>query len=121
MPERQVTSFPILISSGLHGTLGWNWPGINHVNVPPNTRLIVSTLTLNFFPHVDGVVGAADIRGVDPAYFIGWQVGAYVEPKKTLHLTFPHGLRLRQGSHVEIMSYDGPGSIYLNANGILQW
>lgn len=44
----------------------------------------------------------------------------YVEPKKTVHLTFPKALRLEAGGHVEIgFVEEGPGMIVVEANGVL--
>jgi hypothetical protein len=50
-----------------------------------------------------------------------WSLQAvYVEPKRTVHLTFPKALRLEAGGHVEVGFLDeGPGSILVEANGVL--
>ena len=44
----------------------------------------------------------------------------YVEPKKTVRLTFPAALRLESGGYVEIgFTSEGPGTILVEANGQL--
>lgn len=99
--------------------------GADGSTVPPNTVLEISTLTLNYFPAGGGTIGRLDISGRNaPDLETGtamWRLGGvYVEPRKTIHLTFPHALRLEAGGHVEIgFTSDGPGSIFVEANGWL--
>jgi hypothetical protein len=94
--------------------------------VPADRTLEITTLTLNFFPNgTGGTVGRVDIAGRDaPDLSTGtsvWRLQAvYVEPKRTLHLTFPKALRLEAGGHVEIGFLDeGPGTMSVEANGLL--
>ena len=93
--------------------------------VPPHKTLEISTLTLNFFPSGGGTIGRLDISGRDaPDLSTGtsmWRLQAvYLPPKKTVHLTFPIGLRLKAGGHVEIgFTSEGPGTILAEANGVL--
>lgn len=94
--------------------------------VPEGYTLKISTLTLNFFPgDTGGTLGRADIAGRDAADLSTgtavWRIQTvYIEPKKTTHLTFPASLRLESGGHVEIGFVDeGPGSISVEANGVL--
>jgi hypothetical protein len=94
--------------------------------VPDEYTLEISTLTLNFFPgNTAGTLGRLDISGRDAADLntgtAVWRIQVvYIEPKKTVHLTFPRSLRLESGGHVEIGFVDeGPGSILVEANGVL--
>jgi len=98
----------------------WNWAGSNDI-VPPKKTLQIGTLTLNYFPAGGGTVGRADVAGRDASNSAVWRVQiVYVEPKKTVHLTFPLGLSLKAGGHVELsFTSDGPGKIFVSANGIL--
>jgi hypothetical protein len=74
-----------------------------------------------------GTVGRADIAGREGGTgTVGtgnavWRLQAiYVEPYKTVHLTFPGGLSLKAGGHVELgFVIDGPGTIFVSANGKL--
>ena len=89
--------------------------------VPPHKTLEISTLTLNFFPSSAGTIGRLDVSGRNEAGTAMWRLQAvYVEPKKTVHLTFPTALRLESGGHVELgFTSDGPGTILVDANGLL--
>jgi hypothetical protein len=94
--------------------------------VPAHRTLEITTLTLNYFPKdTGGTIGRADISGRDAADLETgtaiWRVQVvYVEPKKTVHLTFPKPLRLEAGGHVEIgFTDEGPGTILVDANGAL--
>jgi hypothetical protein len=93
--------------------------------VPPHKTLEITTLTLNFFPSGGGTIGRLDISGRNaPDLSTGtamWRLQAvYVEPKKTVHLTFPIALRLEPGGHVEVgFTSEGPGTILVEANGLL--
>jgi len=93
--------------------------------VPPNSMLEISTLTLNFFPTKEGTMGRADIAGRNAANLgtgdAVWRLQVvYVEPKKTMHLTFPTPLRLQAGGHIELgFVNEGPGTIFLDVNGLL--
>ena len=94
--------------------------------VPDRHTLEITTLTLNYFPGTTGGnLGRVDIAGRDAADLSTgtavWRLQAvYVEPKKTVHLTFPKPLRLEAWGHVEIGFVDeGPGSISVEALGVL--
>jgi hypothetical protein len=93
--------------------------------VPPHKTLEITSLTLNFFPAGGGIIGRLDITGRDTADLSTgtamWRLQAvYVQPKQTVHLTFPTALRLRAGGHVEIgFTSEGPGTILAEANGVL--
>ena len=112
------------VDFGQYGVLFWNWSGQNSV-VPANHTLEITSLTLNFFPTGSATVGRADIAGRDaPNKGTGnavWRLQVvYVEPQKTVHLTFPMALKLKAGGHVEVgFVVDGPGKIFLSANGVL--
>jgi len=112
--EQEVTSGNAAVK------LLWNWPNPND-KVPTAKVLNVYTITANYFPTGTGVVGRLDISGRDAASSAVWrQQIVYVEPKKTVHLTYPQGLRLTAGGHVEIgFTSDGPGTIFVSANGQL--
>jgi hypothetical protein len=100
--------------------LFWNWAGDNST-VPANSTLSVTTATFNYFPKGGGTVGRADLCGRDSSGTAVWRLQiVYVEPKKTVHLTFPASLRLKAGGHVEIgFTSDGPGTIFVSVNGRL--
>jgi len=100
--------------------LFWNWSGDNS-KVPTNRVLEIATITLNYFPEGGGSLGRADVAGRDSGGSAVWRLQVvYVEPKKTRHLTFPKGLHLEAGGHVEIgFTNDGPGKIFVSINGIL--
>jgi hypothetical protein len=93
--------------------------------VPPNHTLEVTALTLNFFPSGGGTLGRLDISGRNaPDLSTGtamWRLQSiYLEPKKTVHLTFPIALRLESEGHLEIgFTSEGPGTILVEANGVL--
>jgi hypothetical protein len=93
--------------------------------VPPHKTLEITTLTLNFFPSGGGTIGRLDISGRNaPDLSTGtamWRLQAvYLEPQKTVHLTFPTALRLEPGGHVELgFTSEGPGTILVEANGLL--
>lgn len=108
------------VDFGAVKTVFWNWSGDNS-KVPPNTALEVGTITLNYFPTGTGVLGRADVAGRDANNKAVWRVQiVYVEPKRTRHLTFPMGLRLEAGGHVEIgFTSEGPGKISMGINGKL--
>jgi hypothetical protein len=101
--------------------LSWSWEGDDVIAVPQGKVLVVGTLTLNYFPTPDNTLARAEITGRDSNDAAVWRLQTiYVEPKKTVHLTFPQGLRVEAGGYVEIGSmYEGAGPIFLNANGIL--
>ena len=125
MPEQVYSSQEV--DFGSYAKLFWvqGFDGDNSV-VPAHRTLEVTTLTLNFFPKdTGGTLGRADISGRDAADLgtgtAMWRVQVvYVEPKKTVHLTFPKPLRLEAGGHVEIgFTSEGPGTISVDANGVL--
>lgn len=98
----------------------WPWAAPNDI-VPPHGILEIETLTLDYFPTGAGVVGRADIAGRDAGNTAVWRLqSVYADPKKTVHLTFPRGLRLKAGGHVELgFTSDGPGKLFVSANGVL--
>lgn len=98
----------------------WNWAAPNDI-VPPRRVLEIETLTLNYFPSGVGAVGRADIAGRDANNSAVWRVQiVYAEPRKTVHLPFPGGVRSKAGGHVELsFTSDGPGKIFVSANGVL--
>jgi|GEM_PF-2854070 len=100
--------------------------GADGSTVPDHYTLEIATLTINYFPKdTGGTLGRLDISRRDtPDLGTGtamWRIQAiYVEPHKTLHLPFPKTLRLEAGGHVEIgFVDDGPGTILVEANGVL--
>jgi hypothetical protein len=78
-------------------------------------------VTFNYFPAGGGSLGRADISGRDSSGTAVWRLQiVYVEPKKTVHLTFPKGLMLLENGHVEIgFTSEGPGTIFVSVNGTL--
>ena len=123
--EQQVFSEHSVVF-GKYDKIFWDWSGDNSL-VPNGNTLVITTLTLNYFPAKNGQVGRADIAGrIGGSGAVGtgnavWRVQiVYVEPKKTVHLVFPGGLNLEAGGHVEIgFVDDGPGEIFMSANGRL--
>jgi hypothetical protein len=109
------------VNFGIAGQkLFWNWAGDNST-VPPDSILDVTTATFSYFPTNNGSVGRADLCGRNSGNNAVWRLQiVYVEPKKTVHLTFPKGLMLKAGGHVEIsFTSDGPGTIFVSVNGKL--
>ena len=100
--------------------LFWSWAGDNST-VPPDSILDVTSATFNYFPTNNGSVGRADLCGRDSGNDAVWRLQiVYIEPLKTVHLTFPKGLMLKAGGHVEIgFTSDGPGTIFVSVNGKL--
>ena len=119
MAEQQVYS-EASVDFGSYRKLFWGWSGDNSV-VPQNTILEITTLTFSYFPSGGGTVGRADVIGRDSSGTAMWRVQiVYVEPKKTVHLVFPKGVRLEASGYVEIgFVNDGPGTIFMSANGML--
>jgi hypothetical protein len=101
--------------------LFWLGTGPTFSTVPANKRLETTTLTFSYFPAGAGTLGRADIAGRNSVNSAVWRLQiVYVEPKKTVHLTFPNALRLEAGGHVEIgFVSNGPGTIFVSANGQL--
>jgi hypothetical protein len=119
MAEQQVYSEE-QVDFGKYTTLNFNFTG--SPTVPPKKILELTTLTLAYFPGATGgTVGRADIAGRDSGNNAVWRLQiVYVEPLKTAHLTFPNALQLGEGGHVEIgFVNDGPGTIFISANGSL--
>ena len=104
------------VEFGNYAKLNWDWGQ----EVPSKSKLEITTLTLNYFPSGGGSIGRADIAG-RVAGNVVWRLQViYIEPKKTLHLQFPSALELGEGGHVEIgFIEDGPGTIFISANGKL--
>ena len=125
MPQLQVYS-PGEVEFGNIVKLVWvrGFPG-DGGTVPPNHVLNITSISLNFFPEGTAVVGRANLSGRDgPDVGTGSTVWGlqivYVDPKKTMHLTFPNPLRLEAGGHVELAFLDdGPGTITVDVNGVL--
>jgi hypothetical protein len=120
MAQQQVYSEQEVAFGISQQALVFNWAGSGSV-VPPASTLVVSTATFNYFPTGSGVVGRADLSGRDSGGAAVWRLQVvYVEPKQTVHLTFPNGLQLKAGGHVEIgFTSDGPGTIFVSVNGTL--
>jgi hypothetical protein len=120
MAQQQVFSEQEVNFGTSQQKLFWNWTGENST-VPAGKVLDVTTVTLNYFPKDGGSVGRADLSGRDSTGTAVWRLQiVYVEPKKTVHLTFPKGLLLKAGGHVEIgFTSDGPGAILVTVNGTL--
>jgi hypothetical protein len=89
--------------------------------VPPGHTLQITALTFAFFPNPGGVVGRASISGRNAAGSSVWSLQTvFVSPLTTLHLPFPAGLLIPAGGHIELSFLDhGPGTITLDANGLL--
>ncbi len=119
MTERQVFS-EVEADFGNYNKLAWSWSGNNAI-VPKNNILEITTLTFSYFSAGGGAVGRADVSGRDSSGTAVWRVqSVYVEPKKTVHLVFPKGLKLGAGGYVELgFVNDGPGTIFMSANGTL--
>ena len=95
------------------------WFGFTDDNsvVPKRKTLEITTLTLNYFPTSGGTLGRANIGGRDSNGNTAWALQTvFLEPKKTLHLTFPKALRVEAGGFVEVAFLDeGPGIIVVDA------
>jgi hypothetical protein len=120
MAQQQVFSEQEVEFGTSQQKLFWNWAGDNST-VPQATTLDLTTATFNYFPKGSGSVGRADLCGRASTGNAVWRLQiVYVEPKKTVHLTFPKGLLLKAGGHVEIgFTSDGPGTIFVSVNGTL--
>ena len=92
----------------------WTVPVIGQFQeVPAGQVLKVYTATLSYLPESpDGKIGRADVCGRDAAGAAVWRLQiVYVEPQRTLHLTFPQGLLVESGGWVEVFaSPDGDAS-----------
>jgi hypothetical protein len=119
MPQQVYTEGEVTFGSAGQ-RLFWNWDG-DKSRVPPDRVLEIATVTLNYFPEGGGSLGRADVAGRDSNGSAVWRLQiVYVESKKTRHLTFPKGLQLHAGGHVEIgFTSDGPGIIFVSINGYL--
>jgi hypothetical protein len=108
------------VTFGSYEKVFWNWSGDNS-KVPAGQTLVVTSITLNYFPADGGTVGRADVTGRDGAGTAVWRLQiVYVEPKKTKHLPFPLGLRLEADGYVEVgFIDDGPGEVFVSLNGQL--
>ena len=91
--------------------LFWSWAGDNST-VPPDSILDVTTATFSYFPTNNGSVGRADLCGRNSGNNAVWRLQiVYVEPQRTVHLTFPQGLLIGPGGWVEVFpSADGDAS-----------
>jgi hypothetical protein len=117
MAEQQIYSEVEAFFGKPYTKLSWG----QFVDVPPKKRLEITTLTLNYFPDSGGTVGRADVCGRDVNNNAVWRLQiVYVEPHKTVHLAFPKALTLEAGGYAEIgFVVDGPGTIFISANGTL--
>ena len=115
--ERQVFS-ETMIDYNKYQNFYWNWEGDNSV-VPKGWILVVYTATLNYFGET---YGRADLSGRDSNSAAVWRTQVvYVESQKTVHLTFPEGLKLEEGGFVEAgFVSEGSGSIFVSLNGKLK-
>jgi hypothetical protein len=99
------------------------WPGFagDGSTVPPGRTLQIAALTFAFFPKNGGVIGRANISGRDSGGSSIWRLQTvYIPPLTTIHLTFSAGLILPAGGNIEIGFFDhGPGTVVLDANGLL--
>jgi len=95
--------------------------GSSFTFVPADITLQVTTATFAYFPAGAGTVGRADLAGRDATGSVVWRTQiVYIDPKKTVHLTFPGGLLLPAGGYVEIaFTSDGPGTIDVSIHGQL--
>ena len=122
MAQEQVNS-QCSVDFGGYTTCHWvRGGGTGFTFVPNKMTLEITSATFAYFPAVGGTVGRADLAGRDSGGTAVWRTQiVYIEPKKTVHLTFPvGGLRLDAGGHVEMgFVSDGPGTIFLSVNGQL--
>ena len=126
MPDRRQVFSPTSVDLGQSQRASWlNWPVANTSVVPAGYTLEVTTITCNFFPSAGATLGRANISGRDaPDLGTGnavWYFQAlYVEPRRTLHLTFPDGLLVEENGHVAIGFYnEGPGTLFIELHGAL--
>ena len=104
---------------GNYATFFWTWPGDNS-KVPASKRLNITSLTLSYFPTGGGTVGNADIAGRISGNAVWRLQSVFVEPYRTVHLTFPGGLTLEAGGQVQVgFVTQGPGAMFVSANGKL--
>ena len=111
------------IDYGTYQTMNWmTWSGDNTI-VPTGKVLKVYTVTLSYFPGAQGTFAQVDISGRNKAGTAVWRTQAVgVEPRKPVHLTFPEGLVVQAGGHVEIGFVNptgGSGTIFASINGNL--
>ncbi len=103
-------------NSGEIGTFVWSWG----TSVPVRRFLDIYSATLTYFPAEGGTIVKVGLDGRDVNGNAVWRLQAiYLEPQKTMHMTFPNGLRLPTGGHVEIFCSEGTGSVYVDLNGRL--
>jgi hypothetical protein len=120
-----MASQPVTSAAGVNlgesSSLFWTGFAGDGSIVPPKHTLQITSLTFAFFPADGGVIGRANISGRDSAGSSVWSLQTvFIPPLTTIHLPFPGGLILPAGGHVEIGFFDhGPGSITLDANGLL--
>ncbi len=107
------------VAFGTYLKFFWTWPG-DSSKVPASKRLDVISLTLSYFPAGGGTVGNADLAGRLNGNAVWRLQSVFVEPNKTVHLTFPGGLSLEAGGQVEVgFVTNGPGTMFVSANGKL--
>ncbi|MBM4147007.1 MAG: hypothetical protein FJ240_12190 [Nitrospira sp.] len=107
------------------GLLTWGWANdpnvIDLAHVPKKRTLTIYSATFNFYPTGDVTSGCVlfDARDADGGHSI-FQTQIYLEPKKTVHLTFPGGLIVKAGGIVSLTLIEGQGTICADAQGHFQ-
>jgi hypothetical protein len=120
MAEPEQVSSSGDVDFGKQFTLNWLSNTGTLSVVPPGKVLVIGSLTLNYFPAGGGTIGRLDVRGNMPSHAAWMLQIVYVEPKKTLHLTFPQGLKLEAGGVVQLsFTSEGPGNIHVCGNALL--
>jgi len=129
--------FPIHSTGGKHVAAGMGriWRAIRHwagkpiwslpaggqfQDVPAGELLRIYTATLSYLPEdPKATIGRADLAGRNAAGTAIWRLQiVYVEPQRTLHLTFPQGLTVGAGGWVEVFaSADGDASPHPTGTG----
>jgi hypothetical protein len=109
------------VKKGVAGEkLNWNWEGTNSV-VLVGSALEVTGASFAYFPEREGFVGRADFVGRDANGSAVWRFQTlYVEPRRSLILSWPTGLRVEAGGSVHIgFTSEGPGTITVDVVGRL--
>ena len=121
MAQEQVNS-QCFVDFGGYSTCHWVQSSGGFTSVPKNMTLEVTSATFAYFPVGSGTLGRADLAGRDSGGTAVWRTQiVYIEPQKTVHLTFPGGLRLEAGGIVEMgFISGGPGTILLSMQGQLR-
>jgi hypothetical protein len=110
----------------------WSLPaGGQFQDVPAGELLRIYTATLSYLPEdPKATIGRADLAGRNAAGSAIWRLQiVYVEPQRTLHLTFPQGLTVGAGGWVEVFASadgdasphpTGPGEIWVSFTAALE-